>query len=116
MGKGKGVLHFKTKLLRRLELPMNQERESPIMQVTVTVSDAIVREAGVRGLSVIEYVESLIDRGGGRGVGSSGAYERNRAHSRAALGCIGIQAVRGVARLRRRLPQVDAAVGALIDW
>jgi|NGEPerStandDraft_6_1074524.scaffolds.fasta_scaffold174325_1 hypothetical protein len=63
MGKGKGVLHFKTKLLRRLELPMIQERESPIMQVTVTVSDAIVREAGVRGLSVIEYVESLIDRG-----------------------------------------------------
>ena len=33
------------------------------MQVTVTISDAIVREAGVRGLPVIDYVESLIDRG-----------------------------------------------------
>jgi hypothetical protein len=33
------------------------------MQVTVTVSDTIVREAGVHGLPVIDYVESLIDRG-----------------------------------------------------
>ena len=33
------------------------------MQVTVTVSDAIVREAGVRGLPVIDFVESLIDKG-----------------------------------------------------
>lgn len=33
------------------------------MQVTVTVSDAIVREAGVRGLPVVDFVESLIDKG-----------------------------------------------------
>jgi hypothetical protein len=33
------------------------------MQVTVTVSDAIVREAGVRRLPVVDYVESLIDKG-----------------------------------------------------
>jgi len=33
------------------------------MQVTVTIFDAIVREAGVRGLPIIDYVESLIDRG-----------------------------------------------------
>jgi hypothetical protein len=33
------------------------------MQVTVTVSDSIVREAGVRGLPVIDFVESLIDKG-----------------------------------------------------
>ena len=33
------------------------------MQVTVTISDAIVREAGVRGLPVVDFVESLIDRG-----------------------------------------------------
>jgi len=33
------------------------------MQVTVTVSDAIVRAAGVRGLPVVDFVESLIDRG-----------------------------------------------------
>ncbi|MGD0737580.1 MAG: hypothetical protein ABR976_20810 [Terracidiphilus sp.] len=33
------------------------------MQVTVTVSDTIVREAGVRGLPVIDFVESLIDKG-----------------------------------------------------
>jgi hypothetical protein len=40
-------------------------RGMPSMQVTVTVSDAIVREAGVRGLTVIDFVESLIDRGMG---------------------------------------------------
>jgi hypothetical protein len=33
------------------------------MQITVTISDAIVREAGVRGLAVIDFVESLIDKG-----------------------------------------------------
>jgi acyl-CoA hydrolase len=33
------------------------------MQVTVTVSDEIVREAGLRGLPVIDFVESLIDKG-----------------------------------------------------
>jgi hypothetical protein len=33
------------------------------MQITVTISDAIVREAGVRGLPVIDFVESLIDKG-----------------------------------------------------
>lgn len=33
------------------------------MQVTVTISDTIVREAGVRNLPVIEFVESLIDKG-----------------------------------------------------
>jgi len=33
------------------------------MQITVTVSDALVREAGVRGLPVIDFVESLIDKG-----------------------------------------------------
>jgi predicted DsbA family dithiol-disulfide isomerase len=42
---------------------MNSAGESPIMQVTVTVSDTIVREAGVRGLPVIDFVESLIDKG-----------------------------------------------------
>jgi hypothetical protein len=33
------------------------------MQVTVTVSDVIVREAGVRGLPVVDFVEELIDKG-----------------------------------------------------
>jgi hypothetical protein len=33
------------------------------MQITVTVSDAIVREAGARGVAVIDFVESLIDKG-----------------------------------------------------
>jgi hypothetical protein len=33
------------------------------MQITATVSDAIVREAGARGLAVIDFVESLIDKG-----------------------------------------------------
>jgi hypothetical protein len=32
------------------------------MQITLTVSDAIVREAGVRGLPVVDFVESLIDK------------------------------------------------------
>jgi|GEM_PF-1247424 len=33
------------------------------MQVTVTISDEVIREAGYRGMGVVEYVESLIDRG-----------------------------------------------------
>lgn len=33
------------------------------MQITVTVSDEIVREAGSRGLPVIDFLESLIDKG-----------------------------------------------------
>ena len=33
------------------------------MQITVTVSDAIVREAAAHNLPVIEFVESLIDKG-----------------------------------------------------
>jgi hypothetical protein len=33
------------------------------MQVTVTVSDVIVREAGARGLPVVDFVEELIDKG-----------------------------------------------------
>ena len=33
------------------------------MQITVTISDAVVREAGVRGFTVSDFVESLIDKG-----------------------------------------------------
>ncbi len=33
------------------------------MQITVTVSDEVVREAGVRGLPVVDFVEMLIDKG-----------------------------------------------------
>jgi hypothetical protein len=33
------------------------------MQITVTVSDAIVREAAAHNLPVIDFVESLIDKG-----------------------------------------------------
>jgi hypothetical protein len=33
------------------------------MQITVTISDAVVREAGARGLAVIDFIESLIDKG-----------------------------------------------------
>jgi hypothetical protein len=33
------------------------------MQITLTVSDEIVREAGHRGLPVIDFVESLVDKG-----------------------------------------------------
>ncbi|MGD0902651.1 MAG: hypothetical protein ABR924_06875 [Terracidiphilus sp.] len=33
------------------------------MQITVTVFDAIVREAGAYHISVLEFVESLIDKG-----------------------------------------------------
>jgi hypothetical protein len=42
---------------------MNPEGELAAMQVTVTVSDAIIREAGTRGLPVVDFVESLIDKG-----------------------------------------------------
>ncbi|MGA3045948.1 MAG: hypothetical protein ABSD67_04960 [Terracidiphilus sp.] len=44
-------------------LPMNVAGELAKMQITVTVSDEIVREAGARGLPVIDFLESLIDRG-----------------------------------------------------
>jgi hypothetical protein len=33
------------------------------MQITLTISDDIVREAGDRGLPVIDFVESLVDKG-----------------------------------------------------
>jgi hypothetical protein len=33
------------------------------MQITITVSDTIVREAGSQGLPVVDFVESLIDKG-----------------------------------------------------
>jgi hypothetical protein len=43
------------------ELKNAQERS--FMQVTVTISDDVVREAAFRGMNVIEFVESLIDKG-----------------------------------------------------
>jgi hypothetical protein len=61
---------------------MNPEEGRPTMQVTVTISDAIVREAGVRGLQVIDFVESLIDKGMSAAEGRpmlDGAMERIRA-------------------------------------
>lgn len=33
------------------------------MQITLTISDDIVREAGVRNMPVIDFVESLVDKG-----------------------------------------------------
>jgi hypothetical protein len=42
---------------------MNSAEEPPTMQITITVSDVIVREAATRGLPVIDFVESLIDKG-----------------------------------------------------
>jgi hypothetical protein len=42
---------------------MNPAGETQIMQVTVTVSDAIVREAAAHSTSIVEFVESLIDKG-----------------------------------------------------
>jgi len=49
--------------LNCLRPPMKAAGEPLTMQITVTVSDAIVREAGNRGLPVIDFVESLIDKG-----------------------------------------------------
>jgi hypothetical protein len=42
---------------------MNPLGEMPTMQVTVTVSDAVVREATAHSLPVIDFVESMIDKG-----------------------------------------------------
>jgi hypothetical protein len=50
-------------LFNRSGLPMNVAGELPTMQITVTVSDDIVREAGARGLPVVDFLESLIDKG-----------------------------------------------------
>jgi len=44
-------------------MPMRLEEAMAAMQITVTVSDEIVREAGTRGLAVIDFIESLIDKG-----------------------------------------------------
>jgi hypothetical protein len=33
------------------------------MQITITISDDMIREAQARGLSVQQFVESLIDKG-----------------------------------------------------
>ncbi len=55
------------------------------MQITITVSDAVVREAGARSLSAIEFIETLIDKGMSESHGSkerpelSSAIERIRA-------------------------------------
>ena len=52
------------------------------MQVTVTVSDEIVREAGSNGVSVVDFVESLISKGHEAACGRpalSSAIERIRA-------------------------------------
>ena len=43
--------------------PIRQVGESTAMQVTVTVSDEIVRQAADHGMSVVNYVESLVDKG-----------------------------------------------------
>jgi hypothetical protein len=50
-------------LIRRLTPPINEAGELPAMQITVTVSDAVIREAGVRGLPILDFIESLIDKG-----------------------------------------------------
>jgi len=61
---------------------MKRAGDLPVMLITLTVSDEIVREAGDRGLPVVDFVESLVDKGflaaKGRPVLSS-AIERIRA-------------------------------------
>ncbi|MGA2651159.1 MAG: hypothetical protein ABSF28_11580 [Terracidiphilus sp.] len=42
---------------------MNLTEGLAAMQITVTVSDEIIREAGSRGLPVIDFLETLIDKG-----------------------------------------------------
>jgi hypothetical protein len=46
-----------------MRLADETSKGSPTMQITVTVSDEVVREAGARGLPVIDFIESLIDDG-----------------------------------------------------
>jgi len=46
-----------------MRLADETSKGSPTMQITVTVSDEVVREAGARGLPVIDFIESLIDGG-----------------------------------------------------
>jgi len=49
--------------IHRLNSADETGKGTPIMQITVTVSDEVVREAGARGLPVIDFIESLIDGG-----------------------------------------------------
>jgi hypothetical protein len=51
------------------------------MQVTVTISDEIVRQAADNGQNIVEYVESLID--GGQRAQSEPALQSAIAHIRA---------------------------------
>jgi len=77
-----------TALLKRVWLPMKGKGEAAIMQITLTVSDDVVREAGTRGLPVIDFVELLIDKGLAAAQGRpvvDNAMERIRA-LRAAIG------------------------------
>jgi hypothetical protein len=43
--------------------PIEPLRSFPAMIISIPVSDTVVREAKNRGLSVEEFVESLIDKG-----------------------------------------------------
>jgi hypothetical protein len=63
-----------------------------LMQVTVTVSDEIVREAAARRLPVAEFVERLIDKGFAQAKENnsvSSAIERIRALRSGANGAVG---------------------------
>jgi hypothetical protein len=50
-------------LMKSAALPMNLSGGSCLMQVTITVSDEIVREAKSRSLFLTDFVEMLLDKG-----------------------------------------------------
>jgi hypothetical protein len=57
-------LHFlNSRLFFGFVPPMKEPENAMSMQITITISDDFIREAQARGLSVQEFVESLIDKG-----------------------------------------------------
>jgi hypothetical protein len=58
-----GGIILRAGLFNRFGLPMMGAGELPDMQITVTVSDSIIREAAARKLPLLDFVESLIDKG-----------------------------------------------------
>ena len=50
-------------LFNQRGLPMKRSGGTPVMQVTVEVTDEFRREAEARGLPIVDFVEMLVHKG-----------------------------------------------------
>jgi hypothetical protein len=51
------------RLLLRIQAPISRTGSTPIMQISVDVTEEMRREAELRELPIIDYVEILLERG-----------------------------------------------------